>query len=183
MLSDRLKTATSQLHEELESKMYSNEIMAGTLTRNQYIAMLQIQYEIVAPFELKWNSQISGNEDLLNLWKNRNKSKALEADLKSLKTTLPKINPVLFDSMNFDQLLGAAYVIEGSTLGGKIISKKLETNKQIPGDSVSYFTLYGNTTGEKWKTFLSFLNSHPLNPENTINGARKTFQLFIQAAK
>ena len=52
------------------------------------------------------------------------------------------------------QLLGAMYVVEGSTLGGQVITRQL-AGADIP--MRAYFTGYGTLTGLRWKTFCQLL--------------------------
>ena len=55
--------------------------------------------------------------------------------------------------------LGALYVIEGSTLGGKIISKMI--SHQIPstdGHGLTFFNSYGDDTITMWERFKVILD-------------------------
>ena len=76
--------------------------------------------------------------------------------------------------------MGAMYVLEGSTLGGKIISKVLR--KQVPDldGSLSFFDGYGDQTGEMWSRFKSALDMLELeeDQDNATHAAHETFVKF-----
>jgi heme oxygenase len=54
------------------------------------------------------------------------------------------------------EALGAMYVLEGSTLGGKIILKTLQS-KGVSTDDLDFLDPYGKDTGALWRAFLSVL--------------------------
>ncbi len=54
--------------------------------------------------------------------------------------------------------LGALYVVEGSTLGGKVIMRKLQRVLGIsPHAGGRFFSSYGDNTGEMWRMYLEVL--------------------------
>ena len=62
--------------------------------------------------------------------------------------------------ISFAQKMGVPYVLEGSTLGGRVISKHL---KEHFGDTVldklNYYSCYGDNIGFEWKSFQAFMGS------------------------
>jgi len=79
--------------------------------------------------------------------------------------------------------LGALYVIEGSTLGGTIISKMIKQQLAIPDNKgLSFFNGYGSETEKMWQDFKLFLD-RPLKPAEeavVIRSANDTFNKFGQ---
>ncbi|RZK54693.1 MAG: heme oxygenase, partial [Hymenobacter sp.] len=73
------------------------------------------------------------------------------------------------------QLLGAMYVLEGSTLGGQVIARQL-AKANIP--QRLYFSGYGERTGTMWKAFCQLLTqaATPENEADIVQSARLTFQ-------
>jgi len=49
--------------------------------------------------------------------------------------------------------IGSLYVLEGSTLGGQIISRRLQDARWLPLDGLGYFDPYGPATGTMWRHF------------------------------
>ncbi len=77
------------------------------------------------------------------------------------------------------QALGALYVLEGSTLGGKIISKALRQMLDWPLRGTSYFDPYGSRTGAMWASFQLELSGVPDDRWNeVIEGANKMFAVL-----
>lgn len=78
-------------------------------------------------------------------------------------------------------LLGCAYVMEGSTLGGRHIEAMMSGNAAIPLEARRFFQGYGNLTGAKWTGFLKVLEDFgntagPDQFECAARTARGTFQ-------
>jgi heme oxygenase len=78
------------------------------------------------------------------------------------------------------QLLGAMYVLEGSTLGGQVITRQLA----LAGIPLrTYFTGYGTRTGPRWKTFCQLLTeaaSTDPDQDEVVASACLTFQRLDQ---
>lgn len=75
-------------------------------------------------------------------------------------------------------VLGALYVIEGSTLGGQMISRHLETTLGLRnGAGYGYFRSYGPDTPEKWREFRGILLAHsgPGVDDLIVSSAQNTF--------
>jgi heme oxygenase len=73
--------------------------------------------------------------------------------------------------------LGSFYVMEGSTLGGRVIEKNLLARLGLARESGgSYFAGYGDQTGLMWRDFLARLDTAPFTDAAEINlGATATF--------
>jgi len=89
-----------------------------------------------------------------------------------------------FEISSFAHALGALYVMEGSTLGGRIILRHLETQEiDIPADAMSFFAGHGAETGSMWRFFVAKLDAFgELNPASchaVQEGAQRTFQAVI----
>lgn len=99
---------------------------------------------------------------------------AIGEDLQNMErcTSLPQID-------NLSQAFGALYVLEGSSLGGRIISRMMKNKEGLPlhTGGLRFFEGYGKETGEKWKAFLEALNGQP-EGEAIVAAANQTFQSF-----
>jgi heme oxygenase len=80
------------------------------------------------------------------------------------------------------EAVGCAYVLEGSTLGGRVISRHVQ---QRFGAAVprGFLECYGAHTGESWQAFraavLSFATTRQIE-DRVISGARETFRAFTR---
>ncbi len=79
------------------------------------------------------------------------------------------------------EILGAAYVLEGSTLGGQIIARHLEETLGLrDGCGYRYFRSYGPDVGAQWKAFRAELlrASSATNDPVIVRAARETFEIL-----
>jgi heme oxygenase len=114
----------------------------------------------------------------------RLKAPLLESDLRALRLPagqLPRcVNlPTL---AGVPQLLGCLYVLEGATLGGRVITQRLAANLGLQAVSGSaFFSGYGTETAVRWHAFGRFLaeTALQLDQDNLIvAGANDTFATF-----
>jgi heme oxygenase len=179
-LSDRLKARTSVSHQQLEKALIIQ--MRGMRNQEDYISLLQLFYSYFSALEDQINQYI-GTEQLPD-YMERRKTESLVDDIRSLggvlpekakKTDLPQID-------NHLQAFGALYVIEGSTLGGQIISNMIAKQLHITDKGLSFFKSYGDATNAMWEDFKKVLNNlqldNPADQESIINAADDTFFKF-----
>lgn len=81
---------------------------------------------------------------------------------------------------------GAAYVLQGSMLGGSIIARTLQTNSQIPGGSFTYLRPPGVSIGPVWRAFTMRLDAFgsaatAADHQAAIDAAQRTFAGFAAA--
>jgi heme oxygenase len=78
--------------------------------------------------------------------------------------------------------LGIAYVIEGSTLGGKFILARLPPAlAALRGVATAFLEGYGAATGARWKSFgaiVERLVTSPAAEAEAVAGARETLARF-----
>jgi heme oxygenase len=80
------------------------------------------------------------------------------------------------------EAVGCAYVLEGSTLGGRVISRHVQ---QCFGAAVprGFLECYGARTGESWQAFRAAVQRFASTREienRVIGGARETFRAFTR---
>ena len=98
------------------------------------------------------------------------------------ETNLPA-KPIEFpEILNTGQLIGLLYTIEGSTLGGQMISKNLSQIHNLTAtQGARYFNGYGNNTVIFWDEFCKFVESIQHHDEQCQLAAAFTiitFKLF-----
>lgn len=180
----RLRSKTANSHQLIEQNNVSQSLMSQNVTTTQYAQYLSKMYSFVHGFE-KIVFPLLKHYELLQL-DERRKSHLIEADLALLNySAVPRYeNDELFSThyQTAAAALGGMYVLEGSTLGGQIISRHLS---KILGNSVegktTYLTAYTSQTGSMWKNFLQLLcaesDRHGFE-EEIIDSAVNTFSLL-----
>lgn len=175
----RLKTETTPFHQQTETRLYADAIRAGTLTTAQYTHLLQIHYAFHQPLELAIAQHPSFFEEYDG--PKRRKVPSLLTDAQAIGLTLQAADDALFSDWDRAGLLGAAYVAEGSTLGGKLIGHYLAQSPQLTlliGHS-QFYAGYGEQTGAQWRSFGKFLTEKPADyHEAVIDGAKRAFRLY-----
>ncbi|MEO5500983.1 MAG: biliverdin-producing heme oxygenase [Ginsengibacter sp.] len=178
MLSEELKLKTKEKHQQLEVKIVG--AIKAIRQRKDYVDLLQIFAGYFYELEILIKQTLSNN--VLPDFSLRRKAAALQADLLSMSASMPEriSNENLPIIKNNLQAIGALYVMEGSTLGGgvitKIISAKLPAEKAF-----TFFEGYGEKTIEMWNSFKTSINAISLTKEETaiiIESANETFKKF-----
>jgi heme oxygenase len=178
MLSEELRIKTKEHHQQLEVKIIA--AIKSIHRRNDYASLLQMFAGYFGSLEnLIEQTKLP---DLLPDYPTRRKAASLRADLICIRAPIPgKIAAANLPTIeNSLQALGALYVMEGSTLGGRIITRMV-ANKLHGETAFSFFEGYGKKTNEMWEVFKSSLDAICLTPDKTtmiIESANETFHKF-----
>lgn len=169
-----LRTATTTQHKELDGII---QLMGDSVQKSYYSKILELFYGFIKSFEgglfshPEWKS-------ILPQIENRKKLEKLKADLHQLgiaAESLP-VNSNPPPTSNFSEALGVMYVLEGSTLGGQMMTQHL--SKKFPELAHNYMRGYGSDTGKMWQQFLSALEKADLTKaqeQEMEKAARATF--------
>lgn len=184
MILKRLKLATSACHTALEDQL---PLMKDDLSLSSYRQFVGRFFSFYAPLE----SQLMVSPHWRSLafdYTTRQKTPRLTLDLLALGSSSAELAatprctnlPVLTTP---EELLGCLYVIEGATLGGRIITRQLQTQLGLTLESGSaFFDGYGAQTGSNWKAFCTMLSNHAdLHADENhhaaiVAGANRTFE-------
>ena len=162
-LRQRLRTETATAHQDLETLL---DIMSPSLDADRYVNILHVFSRLHSGLEARVAEISTARPDSFahEYLATRRKSSWLEADLGAGAAGSPPVN---FDWIVTEpQLLGALYVIEGSTLGGQVVSKHL---RGLPGVTrTSYFESYGADTGRNWQKFSALLGLRDISEHDEI---------------
>jgi heme oxygenase (biliverdin-IX-beta and delta-forming) len=174
-LLTHLRAVTRPAHQALEGRL---GVLDKHLGRDAYTSVLARFYG----FWRGWQPQVTMLVQDEGLLGPRRRLHLLEADLGALGLSgrmleaLPQCPlPALRDAL---EGLGSLYVMEGSTLGGRLIQQNIKRCLGNDGRaSCSYFNGYGKKTGSMWLSFLARLDeTPPENVERVGRGAVATFE-------
>jgi heme oxygenase len=149
-----LRTATAVEHEQVETTL---GLMDHRLGRDRLVAVLARLHAFWTAAEAgldAWARHWPADAETV-AWSRRRRAHLFAADLRALggeadAAALPEL-PAVEDT---DQALGRLYVLEGSTLGGTVISRHLATLPALgPGVRLGAFSPYGPETGAMWHAF------------------------------
>jgi heme oxygenase len=178
---ESLREGTSEIHRRIEERV---PVFRHDFARADYVRLLERFYGFWGPLEAKLSRLDVLREKDLNL-EGRLKGALLQKDLRFLgrePANVPSCdNLPAVDS--FQRAFGCLYVMEGSTLGARIISRRLEEHLQlVDGSGASFFNAYGASTGRYWNAFRSFVVARVTMDDTPeiVTAARQTFQNFFE---
>lgn len=148
----QLRQATHKPHQQLEHTPLMQSLMSAELTQQTYVQVLQTFYRFYAAADPILSQVFTGDQALLTGYQYKPRLPYLTQDLLALEAPLPdamhsqRTPQKTFSSSSAKpfRLIGLAYVIEGSSQGGRIIAprvgKKLNINKEYGLAFFSYFS-------------------------------------------
>lgn len=179
-----LRTQTHTSHQALEDNDISKAILSEAVTVKDYQTYLSKMYGLKKGLEKDVYPMLS---ELFTDLADRKKSHLIEQDLLHTgmsKEAIAEIPVKHFAPANRNEALGTMYVLEGSSLGGRILYKHI--NKTLgftEGAGASFFNGYGERTGAMWKSFVTIFTNEAVKEnvsQGIIDGAGNTFDAVGQ---
>ncbi|WP_181369187.1 biliverdin-producing heme oxygenase [Flavobacterium profundi] len=172
----QLKEETKLFHSSVEKVLIAE--LKEIATKNAYGNLLLKLHNFYESIESKLQLEIT--EAIIPDIKSRNHVKHLKNDLYAIGHEIKDIeNNFASKITNLSYALGVLYVIEGSTLGGKIITNLLKRQLNLTDLSeISYFNSYGEATDEMWHDFKQHITTSEefIDKNEMILGAKDTFE-------
>jgi heme oxygenase len=173
----RLKTETREQHEALERALPLGD---PALSPESYAQILGAFWGFYKTWERQ--AMTAAPPRLRPVVEARLKLPLLEADLSSMgQSAGDALDAAWLPDLSSDAgLLGSMYVVEGSTLGGQLISRNLERALGMQGGlGYSFFQSYGRAVGQQWKEFGAMLEAMPAAAgDQMVQAAQQTFTAF-----
>ncbi|MEQ8346310.1 MAG: biliverdin-producing heme oxygenase [Sneathiellaceae bacterium] len=175
---DALRTATAPLHDELES---GSRLVDRLCSPGDRPAVLVALLGLYVAAEAALAPHLLPVPDLE--FGRRRKAGALRAGLLRLGVTRPAApppgpgHPAI---AGVREALGFAYVLEGATLGGRIVRRQV-ARTGMPLDGLAFFDFYGPDTGRFWQRFCQVLEREcATEPQAAVTGACAGFAFMAQ---
>ena len=170
-----LRKETRPFHDAVEQNSFNLALTSGNPTAADTAQFLAKMYGFVQPYEaeLRAHAAAFGPEWQLD---QRYRAPLILEDLPRLGYAgTPPLCPALPPLDTRAQLLGAMYVLEGSTLGGQVIARQLD---KAGIRAHAFFTGRAERTGPLWKVFCQLLSDAAVNedPATVVASAILTFQ-------
>ena len=168
----QLRTGTHAAHAALEAQPFNQAIQAGTISTAATAHFLGRMYGFLLPYEAQLRQH-----HFAPAWEieRRQRAHLIAQDLGPAAVAELAICGALPPLDTEAQILGAMYVLEGSTLGGQVIARQL-AKAGVPLQA--YFRGNGDATGPLWKSFCQLLSDAATsdNSPAIVESARLTFQ-------
>ncbi|WP_293676153.1 biliverdin-producing heme oxygenase [uncultured Phenylobacterium sp.] len=154
MISDnhrRLREATRAHHERLETRVDILTQIADPIRRRalveRFFGLHAAAHRALEP----WLAELPGLD-----FEGRLRARRFASDLALVGGAPRGAGVIRVDGVG--EALGLYYVLEGSTLGGRVIRRQVETaGGSMAG--LSFLDPYGEAVGERWRSFLAILQS------------------------
>jgi len=177
-----LRKQTAPSHQKLEDNPLSKAILTANVSVADYQQYLSALYGVTAGCEATLFPAIEGI-----IWdlKSRYRSQLIVSDL--LATGFSELQIAALPVYHFAwssaaDAMGAMYVLEGSTLGGRVLYKHIHKTLGFDASNgASYFWGYGDQTGSMWKSFISSFTQFAMETgqgAEIINSATHTFTII-----
>ena len=166
-----LKAATDDVHRELDDRLSRLNLAEAS----DYRRFLSFHARTVPPFEEALAA--AGANKVIDGWDQARRTDAIRIDLEQLGEPVPEaaIVPPIRDTA---ELLGTAYVIEGSRLGGRVLARRV--GQGLP---MNFLSSPGHRS---WPTVVAALD-RCLYSDALLNdasdAARRCFALFLDVAR
>lgn len=172
----RLKRETSVLHRELDTLPQMRRLMSPELTEQSYTETLTVLFN--------WTQEASAKLRGLQLphyAQPQLKLRALQQDLQMLHQPTTQL-PQVVSETDAEFALGILYVIEGASMGARILAPRIEATLKR-SDITRYYRLYGEQTLAHWQSTTNWLNRElgdEASYQRARNGADWAFNLLIE---
>lgn len=143
----QLRAVTGAAHAELDRAVTG----AGTLSPVRYAALLYAHLDVLSSLEAELEHYLPG-------FAAAQRVALLCADLHVLGLgAAPARGANRVTSLG--AAWGAAYVIEGSALGGLVLARELKLERSVDARALRYMSLRGAATADHWRSFCRALNA------------------------
>jgi heme oxygenase len=161
-ISQRLREETAGQHRAIEEARRFNRLGQEDFSKPEYVQLLERFYGFYKPLEAEFRK----HPEILNAldYERRFKLRLLESDLKFFgldDEALAKL-PVcsaLPPTNTAAEVIGAIYVMEGSTHGAQFITRRLRQQLALGEQGLAFYQGYGSETMPRWQAFKAYLDS------------------------
>lgn len=178
MLLETLKRETAPLHAKLDHHPLVLQLVSPKLSLDVYRHTMLKFYSFYLTHEAQlWPFIARTGLSSEGRWKLPRLQKDLE--YLGIDTTRIEKGPVLVRLGSLDQALGMFYVLEGSTLGGQIISRNLKRALDLtPATGAAFFSSYAADVYLKWSESRDIITRCAEDEDEVLRSASATFIAF-----
>ena len=163
-----LRTATAPAHRALEERTGGSRILDGSLTLVEYERLIRWQaaaHRVLEPYAVIEAVGFHSRSRLASL----------------PETPLPTLDGLQLGD-DLPSRIGVAYVLEGGSLGGSLILRKLRANPRVAAAAPFPFYAWQAAHGlQQWRAFVASLATLDLSEaeiDRAAQSAVHTFELF-----
>lgn len=165
---ERLRAETREEHDLIELALDWERRTASVGAYAEWLRRLH-------NFHGWWEPVVAGLVDDPLFFEPRRKLRLLTRDLERLGAVVEAVDAPGPAFASRAEALGSMYVLEGSTLGGKLIVRRV---RDVLGFEAGYHDPYGDRAGAMWRAFQARLAAdvEPHEEDAAVDAARRTFR-------
>lgn len=174
----RLRAATDDLHQMLDARVSNASFLA---TREGYCDYLLRTYLARSAVEAALDR--SGAQNVYAAWPDRRIGAAMALDLDDMGIELPVEPPALEMTLGEGGIWGALYVLEGSTIGARLIAREVEKIGMTDGHGARHLSVQA-ANSRAFRQFIDVLEAATLDADGEAectSAAIETFSCFQRA--
>ena len=181
-----LREGSVSFHRRLDTLPQMMRLLSPELSVGEYIGCLRGLQQAHVPLEQAVEAYLAGN-NLPFDFTPRRKAALIGRDIafyspeEDLSPSSYPASPPIDDAAS---LVGALYVIEGATLGGRMIAARLAKSISArPAAGADFFNVYGDQVDQRWRELWPFFNACLSEAEaaKALATACQCFQFFEEA--
>jgi heme oxygenase (biliverdin-IX-beta and delta-forming) len=171
-----LRDATGPIHDRLERRIDLDRRIADPRGRADLVEGFHRLHAMAEPALADWLGDVADLQI-----ERRQRADHVAQDLRRLGRTPGAVAPVAIASRG--EALGWAYVLEGSSLGGRTILRGLAA-RGVDATGLGFMDPYGEATGERWRTLVAVMaretDAGRARAQDVLAGARLGFEAALQ---
>lgn len=178
---EHLRTETEPLHQQVERLPDMARLMSPTVTDTEYLVALLRLRRLFSALEPTLSEHFGdlNHGDYCYL----SRLDVLDKDINCLNGQ-PPAEPVSPLVLGYYQAIGAAYVVEGATMGGKILAKRLtRTLNRNKNNGLQFFNFHRKGTRSLFVSWLQQLQFDARQVTWVTQGATTSFRLLLSERK
>lgn len=185
-----LRQATAAAHQAIECNPRLKRIFASDFSAVSYRQLLADLLGFYEPLELQLGNCACANhskrQTITLATEGRWKTHWLRSDLRALGLNdemignLPRMSPSECPRIvDLPTAIGCLYVLEGATLGGKLISRQIESTLGVTAaDGGRFYHGYGPDNGQMWGRFRQLLANLDMDASQTSKVTTAAVETF-----
>jgi heme oxygenase len=169
----RLRAATGAEHQRLEGRVRILERIGATASRRTLLDQFHRLHSEVETAISPCLADLDGLD-----FAARRRTARLAEDMAELGLPVPAPSRGIPQARSIPEALGLMYVLEGSTLGGRVIRREAAA-RGLDMCGLSFLDPYGAEVGNQWKSFLTVLARcvrTSNDADSAVAGARAGFR-------
>lgn len=175
---DCIRVQTAESHQHLEDAL---DLLRESFGRADYVALIGRFLGFYEPLEALLRDARDWSAIGIDAMA-REKAHSLTVDLRALGQDNPAALPrcaALPDVSTPARALGAMYVLEGSTLGGQMITRHFQARWGLaPETGGAFFSSYGAEVGLRWREFRAALEAGLQSDHDQAQAAEAAAETF-----